>query len=172
MLSDARRPNYKLRQRSILDTQYPNTPSGDNVFDSTFPDSNILEKIWTHFYYGNVFHMKRKHWTVIQVHITCRTVTFVALVLRLSFPFLHIKWFCFMYRALSSIYAHAESRRQISQDYVFHTPLNKVEGLCCFSYVFLFVFVNIFLFFSFIRRWLLIGYFSFVVSYHPFIISM
>ena len=66
MLSNARTPNYNLRQRNILDTQYSNTPSRDKCIRFYLPkiinktDTNILEKMSTHSYYGFVFHIKRK----------------------------------------------------------------------------------------------------------------
>ena len=66
MFSDAPTPNYDLRHRNILDTQYSNTPSGDKCIRFYLPkiinntDTNILEKNSTHSYYGFVFHIKRK----------------------------------------------------------------------------------------------------------------
>ena len=50
MFSDARTPNYNLRQWNILDTQYSNTPSGDKCIRCYLPkiinktDTNIIEK--------------------------------------------------------------------------------------------------------------------------------
>ena len=50
MFSDAHAPNYNLRQRSILDTAYSNTASGDTCIQFYLPncinkkDTRILEK--------------------------------------------------------------------------------------------------------------------------------
>ena len=145
MFSDARTPNYNLRQQNILDTKYSNTPSGDKCIRFYLPksinktDTNILEKISTHSYYGFVFHIKRK--TLDSYSSECN-IQNCYICSTSSSPFLHVT-------TVICLSMHMQNHVALYDKTMFFIPLStKSKGVCWVFFFFNFVFLCKYILFS------------------------